>query len=185
MEKYTEYVYNYNFYTKKFTRFGKTEWTVYYTATSIVCNGKYMRIYNDMEFSYRLRTDGIYSCYSPKEFVRQFFNKEYNCGNVTEVWASKICHWVYTHGKEIKSLMGDTLFLCVNHIDNKEFICTTFPIADSLTQDWYNEYTNTGYNYHCRESKMGVDNNGNNIMSSLVEEYDDNKNIYKVILKAI
>lgn len=185
MEKYTEYVYNYNFYTKEFTRFGKTEWTILYTATSIICNGRYMRIYKDYEFSYKLRLDGIYSCYSPKEFVRQFFNKEYNCGSVVDVWATKICHWVYIHGRSVKSLARQEPYFFVNNkVDNKQFLCNDFLTAKKLTQDYFHEYTNTGYNYHCQDVHLAVFVNRDYI-SKVVEVYEKDNKDNKVIIEAV
>lgn len=96
MIQYEERNYHYRTPDKKFERFGSIKWDIRYTAKAIIVFDRYLPIVDDMEFAYKLRKNYIASCYSPKEFVRHFFT-----GSVTDVWASKICHWVYEHGKKI------------------------------------------------------------------------------------
>lgn len=185
MIHYFEDIYNYNNFNKKFTRFGKVQWNICYTATSIIVNGRYMRLKHDLEHTYKLMTRSILSCYTPKELVKQMF-EDWACTGFATCFGNKICHWVYTHGKEIKSMQSDTpLYRCKDFKQHEEFFCPTFAMAAKLTQDWYNEYVNTGWQYACHQSNMGVDRNGNDIMSNVSEYYVKDKEVNPVTIEAL
>lgn len=147
MITYLQSIYNYNSYTKEFTRYGKTEWHILATHKGIAVNGRYMKILPDpkYEFTYKLRREGIYSTETPKGLVDDIFVK-WACKGFGEAFADSICSWVYEHGMEIPFLKEDKkLFLCATNTDRKKFICTQEQ-AFSLFRSWHHEYMHTGYN---------------------------------------
>lgn len=144
MITYFSDIYNYNEYRKKFTRFGKQEWHVIATPKGICINGRYMRFFPDEEYSYRLRSDGIYSCLTPKEFIRHFF-EGWACQGFGERYADLICMHVYQHGMEI-SLFEEQEELFLAKCDGKSFVCKD-RLAFDLLYDWMDEYLGKGYKF--------------------------------------
>lgn len=145
MITYNEDIFNYNSISKEFKRFGHTSWQVAYTATAVIVNGKFMRVCPSIEYTLKLRKDGIYSSLSPKELVRQIV-ANWACKDFANVFANRLCRYVYRYGKELPKLKTGTLYRCVN--GDKEFFCPSAYMASELIDAWFSELTQCGYDYH-------------------------------------
>lgn len=147
MYTYTERIYSYNSKTQDFKRHGETKWHIFYTAKAIIVDGRWLPVYHCLDFSYKLRKDGIYTCYpTPKEFCRQFFATDLQM----DVWCKNIVHHVYQYGKIIDSMcLAYPIYVCRNDTPNSYlpqiFYCCNPLQMNGLARAWREEFHDFGF----------------------------------------